>query len=81
MDGFTKDLVGIITLVLGAAILGLVITHASATVSLIQGGVAGVQTLAQTIQAPASSAPSINYGSGSSIFPTIGGLPTPSIGA
>lgn len=64
MGGISREIVGIVTLVLGAAILGLVISHAGKTVSLLQGGTAAVQTLAQTIQSPASSAPSIQWGSG-----------------
>lgn len=48
----TKDLFGIVTLVLAAAIFGLLLTHASQAGSLLSSATAATSELAETISNP-----------------------------
>lgn len=48
----TKDLFGVVTLVLAAAIFGLLLTHASQAGSLLSSATAATSELAETISNP-----------------------------
>lgn len=63
----TKDLVGIITLVLGAAIFGLLLTHAGEASQLLSSATASTSELAETISNPESTAnlTAASFGTGS----------------
>lgn len=82
---FLKDLTGIVTLLIGVALIALLVGHAANTSALIQSSTAGLNTLLNTVElsnsvqnvpySPANPGP-IGGGSGGGMFgsmPSMGG--------
>jgi hypothetical protein len=78
-NDFLKDITGIVTLLIGVALIALLVGHANATGSLIAASTAGLNTLLNTVELT-STASNEAYGGSSGSSSGLGGLASVHLG-